>query len=142
MDEAKKIVEDMDKDRRFAIDAIIVRIMKSRKVLGYQQLVAECVEQQARSFKVCDLAVSFRVFNLFDLMFCWWLMLVLLPSLFQPDFKQIKKRLEDLITRDYIERDTDDPQLFRYVAWVNNKYARLPQDDACAFRKLTFGPSQ
>ena len=36
MDEAKKIVEDMDKDRRFAIDAIIVRIMKSRKVLGYQ----------------------------------------------------------------------------------------------------------
>lgn len=65
MDEVKKIVEDVDKDRRFAIDAIIVRIMKSRKVLGYQELVAECVEQQAHSFKVCDLAVSFRVFNLY-----------------------------------------------------------------------------
>ncbi|CAO2835448.1 unnamed protein product [Amaranthus hypochondriacus] len=84
MDEVKKIVEDVDKDRRFAIDAIIVRIMKSRKVLGYQELVAECVEQQAHSFKL--------------------------------DFKQIKKRLENLIARDYIERDTDDPHLFRYIA--------------------------
>lgn len=82
--EVKKIVEDVDKDRRFAIDSIIVRIMKSRKLLGYQKLVAECVEQQARSFK--------------------------------PNFKQIKMRLENLIARDYIERDMDDPHLFRYIA--------------------------
>lgn len=101
-------------------------------------MVAECVEQLTRSFKVCDLAVSFRVFNLyliFDLM-------VFHRLFFQPVFKLIKKRIEDLITRDYIERDMDDPQLFRYVARVNNKYARLPQDDACALRKQIFGPSQ
>ena len=53
MDERKKVVEDVDKDRRYAIDASIVRIMKSRKVLGHQQLVMECVEQLSRMFKVC-----------------------------------------------------------------------------------------
>ena len=35
----------------------------------------------------------------------------------QPDFKAIKKRIEDLITRDYLERDKDNPNLFRYLAW-------------------------
>ena len=52
VDEKKKIIEDLDKDRPYAIDASIVRIMKSRKVLGYQQLVMECVEQLGRMFKV------------------------------------------------------------------------------------------
>lgn len=84
VDEKKKVIEDVDKDRRYAIDASIVRIMKSRKVLGHQQLVLECVEQLTRMFK--------------------------------PDFKAIKKRIEDLITRDYLERDKDNPNLFKYLA--------------------------
>ncbi|KAF8660575.1 hypothetical protein HU200_057600 [Digitaria exilis] len=84
VDEKKKVVEDVDKDRRYAIDASIVRIMKSRKVLGHQQLVMECVEQLGRTFK--------------------------------PDFKAIKKRIEDLITRDYLERDKDNPNVYRYLA--------------------------
>ncbi|XWS14058.1 hypothetical protein CRYUN_Cryun36dG0090900 [Craigia yunnanensis] len=84
VDEKKKVIEDVDKDRRYAIDASIVRIMKSRKVLGHQQLVSECVEQLGRMFK--------------------------------PDFKAIKKRIEDLITRDYLERDKDNPNIFRYLA--------------------------
>ncbi|KAL9229009.1 hypothetical protein vseg_004527 [Gypsophila vaccaria] len=84
VDERKKVVEDVDKDRRYAIDASIVRIMKGRKVLGYQQLISECVEQLSKMFK--------------------------------PDFKVIKKRIEDLITRDYIERDKENPQTFRYLA--------------------------
>ncbi|KAI9181072.1 hypothetical protein LWI28_011175 [Acer negundo] len=84
VDERKKIVEDVDKDRRYAIDAAIVRIMKSRKVLGHQQLVSECVEQLSRMFK--------------------------------PDIKAIKKRMEDLISRDYLERDKENPNMFRYLA--------------------------
>jgi hypothetical protein len=52
VDEKKKIIEDVDKDRRYAIDACIVRIMKSRKVLAHAQLVTECVEQLRRMFKV------------------------------------------------------------------------------------------
>ncbi|KAE9591090.1 putative cullin protein, neddylation [Lupinus albus] len=84
VDEKKKVIEDVDKDRRYAIDASIVRIMKSRKVLTYQQLVMECVEQLGRMFK--------------------------------PDVKAIKKRIEDLISRDYLERDKDNANLFRYLA--------------------------
>ncbi|KAF6993831.1 hypothetical protein CFC21_010665 [Triticum aestivum] len=84
VDEKKKVVEDVDKDRRYAIDASIVRIMKSRKVLGHQTLVMECVEQLGRMFK--------------------------------PDFKAIKKRIEDLITRDYLERDKENPNVYRYLA--------------------------
>lgn len=44
MDEKKKVIEDVDKDRRYAIDAAIVRTMKSRKVLQHQQVcsAAEC----------------------------------------------------------------------------------------------------
>lgn len=38
-DERKKVVEDVDKDRRHSIDAAIVRTMKSRKVLGHQQVL-------------------------------------------------------------------------------------------------------
>ncbi|KAI9123095.1 hypothetical protein K1719_005984 [Acacia pycnantha] len=84
VDENKKVIEDVDKDRRYAIDASIVRIMKSRKVLGYQQLVMECVEQLGRMFK--------------------------------PDVKAIKKRIEDLISQDYLERDKDNANLFKYLA--------------------------
>lgn len=35
---------------------------------------------------------------------------------FKPDFKLIKKRIEDLIQREYLERDKENPQLFRYLA--------------------------
>ncbi|OIW06777.1 hypothetical protein TanjilG_11502 [Lupinus angustifolius] len=84
VDERRKVIEDVDKDRRYAIDAAIVRIMKSRKVLGHQQLVVDCVEQLSRMFK--------------------------------PDIKAIKKRIEDLISRDYLERDKDNQNTFRYLA--------------------------
>lgn len=65
VDEKKKVIEDVDKDRRYAIDASIVRIMKSRKVLGHQQLVMECVEQLGPMFKVFNLLSSLRVHT-------WW----------------------------------------------------------------------
>ena len=52
VDEKKKVIEDVEKDRKHAIDATIVRVMKSRKVLGHQQLVLECVEQLGHMFKV------------------------------------------------------------------------------------------
>ncbi len=67
MDEKKKVIEDVDKDRRYAIDASIVRIMKSRKVLPHQQLVLECVEQLGRMFKVSLLFCPFSCVRLFPL---------------------------------------------------------------------------
>ncbi|XP_022760557.1 cullin-1-like [Durio zibethinus] len=84
VEEKKKVIEDVDKDRRYAIDALIVRIMKSQKVLGHQKLVTKCVEQLGGTFK--------------------------------PDVKYIKERIEDLIARDYLERDKDNPNIFWYLA--------------------------
>ncbi|XP_018488258.2 cullin-1-like [Raphanus sativus] len=82
VDDRKKVIEDVDKDRRYAIDAAIVK--KGKKALGHQQLVSECVEQLSRMFK--------------------------------PDIKAIKIRIEDLITREYLERDRENPNMFRYLA--------------------------
>jgi hypothetical protein len=52
VDERRRLIEDVDKDRRYTIDTTIVRIMKSRKVLGHEHLVMECVEQLGHLFKV------------------------------------------------------------------------------------------
>ncbi|CAN6199330.1 unnamed protein product, partial [Urochloa humidicola] len=83
-EEKKKVIDDVNKDRRFAIDAALVRIMKSRKIMTHQNLVAECVEQLSRMFK--------------------------------PDIKMIKRRIEDLITREYLERDKASANSYRYLA--------------------------
>ncbi|KAM5573028.1 cullin-1-like [Rosa sericea] len=83
-DARKEVIGDVDKDRRYAIDAAIVRIMKTQKVLGHQQLVMECVEQ--------------------------------LRHMFKPNIKAIKKRIEDLIARDYLKREEENKNIFRYVA--------------------------
>ncbi|KAK9815921.1 hypothetical protein WJX72_012009 [[Myrmecia] bisecta] len=84
IDDKKKVVEDVEKDRRIAIDAAIVRTMKSRKVLPHQQLTIEVVNQ--------------------------------LQRMFQPDFRLIKKRIEDLIQREYLARDEENPNIFKYLA--------------------------
>ena len=84
MDDKKKVMEDVDKDRQYSIDACIVRIVKSRKQLPLQMLILECVEQ--------------------------------LGQMFKPDVKLIKKRVEDIIVHEYLERDNEDPKIFKYVA--------------------------
>jgi len=71
--------------RGFAIEAAVVRVMKQRKVLTHQQLVAETVTQLAAQFK--------------------------------PDIGMIKKRIESLIEREYLERvEESQPQAYRYLA--------------------------
>lgn len=39
-----------------------------------------------------------------------------LSRMFQPDFRLIKKRIEDLIGRDYLERDAEAQNTYRYLA--------------------------
>ena len=81
----KEHIKELEKitfDRNFAIDAAIVRIMKSRKELSHQLLLSEVFQQLTFSTKAMV----------------------------------IKKRIENLIERDYIERKTDDNSIYLYVA--------------------------
>ncbi|KAL8142821.1 hypothetical protein V2J09_015853 [Rumex salicifolius] len=80
----KKFVEDVVKDRRYVLEAAIVRIMKRHKVLNHQVLVMECVKQTSHLFK--------------------------------PDIKDMKKPIEDLIDREFLERDKKDPNVLKYLA--------------------------
>ena len=84
VDEKKVTIEHVEHDRRHAIDAAIVRTMKARKSLAYNQLIIEVVSQ--------------------------------LKQKFVPEPKQIKMRVEELINKEFIERDKENPQVFKYMA--------------------------
>ncbi|KAK4488154.1 hypothetical protein RD792_003896 [Penstemon davidsonii] len=64
------------------IDAAIVRIMKTRKVLSHTLLITELFQQLKFPIKPADL----------------------------------KKRIESLIDREYLERDKNNPQIYHYLA--------------------------
>lgn len=42
----------------------------------------------------------------------------ILSQKFNPDPTMIKKRIESLIEREYMERDADDRRYYKYIAWV------------------------
>ena len=74
----------VEEDRRHLIEASIVRIMKTRKTLVHNELIAEVTRQ--------------------------------LQTRFMPQAAAIKKRIESLIERDYLDRDKDDARLYTYMA--------------------------
>eukprot|EP01041_Mallomonas_annulata_P007028 gene7028-14297_t len=74
----------VEEDRRHMIEATIVRIMKARKTLSHNDLVAEVSRQ-----------LSFR---------------------FNPSPVLIKKRIESLLEREYLQRDKSDPRFYNYLA--------------------------
>jgi hypothetical protein len=74
----------VSEDRKHAIEAAIVRVMKSRKTLQHNQLMSEVIAQ--------------------------------LSSYFTPDPRSIKQRIEDLIQREYLERDKERSNEYHYLA--------------------------
>ena len=51
-DEKKKGIETVDMSSNHRISTLIVRIMKSKKSLHYQELINECIEQHGGMFKI------------------------------------------------------------------------------------------
>jgi len=74
----------VDEDRKPQIDAALVRVMKSRKEMEHNALIAEVTGQ--------------------------------LQARFMPHPNVIKKRIESLIEREFLERDKDNWRKYRYLA--------------------------
>lgn len=74
----------VEEDRRHLVEAAIVRIMKARKALNHNDLIAEVTKQ-----------LSIR---------------------FIPPPQFIKKRIESLIEREYLERSENEHRVYMYVA--------------------------
>lgn len=76
--------EKVEDDRKHMIEAVIVKVMKSRRRLSHTDLVTEVTK--------------------------------ILSAKFSPDPLQIKKRIEGLIEREYLERCKDDRKFYSYLA--------------------------
>ncbi|EES14624.1 hypothetical protein BDA96_07G059000 [Sorghum bicolor] len=74
----------VEEDRKPQIEAAIVRIMKSRRVLDHNSIMMEVTKQ--------------------------------LQPRFMPNPVVIKKRIESLIEREFLERDKTDRKMYRYLA--------------------------
>ncbi|EXX69765.1 uncharacterized protein OCT59_028473 [Rhizophagus irregularis] len=82
--ERKETREKVEEARKHQTEAAIVRIMKDRKTMEHNLLIAEVVKQ--------------------------------LQSRFMPNPALIKKRIEALIEREYLERATGDRRVYNYLA--------------------------
>lgn len=107
-EEQKATEERVYQDRQYQIDAAIVRIMKMRKTLSHNLLISELYKQLTFPVKVCkiDLDLSTTNKNIYRIFF----------SLFKLQPADLKKRIESLIDRDYMERDKDNQNQYNYVA--------------------------
>ncbi|XP_058772431.1 cullin-3A-like [Vicia villosa] len=76
--------QKVQEDRKLQIDSVIVRIMKARKQLDHNNLIAEVTK--------------------------------LLQPRFLANLTDVKKRIESLIEREFMERDNRDRKLYRYLA--------------------------
>jgi cullin 3 len=83
-DDSAAVPSPVQEDRRHLIEAAIVRVMKTRKTLQHNNLIAEVTKQ--------------------------------LSSRFVPSPQIIKKRIESLIEREYLERSRSDRRLYNYLA--------------------------
>ncbi|PFH53934.1 hypothetical protein AMATHDRAFT_53605 [Amanita thiersii Skay4041] len=82
--ETNDVLKTVDEDRKYVIQATIVRIMKARKTMKYQPLMQEVIAQ--------------------------------ITQRFAPKIPDIKKAIETLLEKEYIERVEGTKDTYAYVA--------------------------
>lgn len=78
------MLKAVDEDRKYVVQATIVRIMKARKTLKNQALIPEVISQISQRFT--------------------------------PKIQDIKKAIETLLEKEYIERAEGQRDTFNYLA--------------------------
>lgn len=88
----------IEEERKHLMEACLVRVMKSRKELHHNQLVTEVSAPDWRAFSNPEQATE------------------ALKDRFVPTPNDLKKRIESLIERDYLERSSQDRKVYKYLA--------------------------
>lgn len=108
--EVEHTMSAVDEDRKLYLQAAIVRIMKSRKILKHNALIQE----------VNTLNFDRRSFGRWQMDFIWFLVSLQILSqskvTFAPSISMIKKCIESLIDKQYIERTPTGSDEYSYVA--------------------------
>ncbi|KAJ7907748.1 cullin-1, partial [Mycena leptocephala] len=82
--EARDVLKAVDEDRKYVIQAVIVRIMKAHKTMKNQALIHKVISQISKRFA--------------------------------PKIPDIKKAIEMLLEKEYIERVDGSNDTFAYIA--------------------------
>ncbi|CAI5982418.1 unnamed protein product [Closterium sp. NIES-65] len=104
--------QKVEEDRKPQIEAAIVRIMKSRRMLDHNNLVSEVTKQLQARFLLNPAVIKKRIESLIERAE----VTKQLQARFLPNPAVIKKRIESLIEREFLERDRNDRKLYRYLA--------------------------
>lgn len=105
--ETEMTQSSVDEDRKLYLQATIVRIMKSRKVLNHNLLIQEV----SRYDKKLNESRPNLLTILFDLK-----VINQSKQRFNPSISLIKKCIEALIDKQYIERTTKNKDEYSYIA--------------------------
>jgi hypothetical protein len=131
----------VDEDRKMYLQAAIVRIMKARKLLKHNLLIQEVCSSLARAYSLAFSRILFCVLPFLSLSlyvsvclslslslshyYCKHIDYTLLSPLqvisqararFAPSISMIKKCVEALIDKQYLERTTNTTDEYSYIA--------------------------